>query len=312
MKSIIEQASSIVKAIEKAWNQAEQPKEFSIKIFEKEERNFFGMTTKPAKIGIFFGDKPIIHEKPVQKPRPEIKECRPVAAPTSPKGYEGHSKATKDKPAAAPTKPAINHAPKQIKPEQQQTTRPAPQAKPVSSFAPTSYSAKATKDTSPKQGFQLRQGYDGHDEGHSKASVSAPTSPKGYEGHSKAMTDTSADKQQDVAGKKQATTFPQQKSHESAPTEKPKRAPAVWNDAMIASAHAWLNKTLSLMDRGSVSFNSEVAGKNLKLTFNMPLIADVTHEKQLFRSFAHLIMSSLRNQYKQEIRDLKVILIRPE
>jgi hypothetical protein len=59
MKSIIEQASSIMKAIEKAWNQAEQPKEFSIKIFEKEERNFFGMTSKPAKIGIFFGDKPV-------------------------------------------------------------------------------------------------------------------------------------------------------------------------------------------------------------------------------------------------------------
>ena len=34
-------------------------------------------------------------------------------------------------------------------------------------------------------------------------------------------------------------------------------------------------------------------------------------EKQLFRSFAHLIMSSLRNQYKQEIKDLKVVLIRP-
>ena len=76
MKSIIEQASSIMKAIEKAWNQAEQPLEFSIKIFEKEERNFFGMSVKPAKVGIFFGDKPIIHEKIAQKPRPEIKECR--------------------------------------------------------------------------------------------------------------------------------------------------------------------------------------------------------------------------------------------
>ena len=46
MKSIIEQASSIMKAIEKAWDQADKPKEFSIKVFEKEEKNFFGMTTK--------------------------------------------------------------------------------------------------------------------------------------------------------------------------------------------------------------------------------------------------------------------------
>ena len=74
MKSIIEQASSIMKAIEKAWDQAEKPKEFSIKIFEQEERNFFGMATKPAKIGIFFGDKPIVHEKNSIKPRQEIKQ----------------------------------------------------------------------------------------------------------------------------------------------------------------------------------------------------------------------------------------------
>src|SRR5438309_7782061 len=71
MKSIIEQASSIMKAIEKAWDQAEKPKEFSIKIFEQEERNFFGMSTKPAKVGIFFGDKPTTHEKPTSKPRQE-------------------------------------------------------------------------------------------------------------------------------------------------------------------------------------------------------------------------------------------------
>ena len=59
MKSIMEQASSITKAIEKAWNRAGNPEEFSIKIFQTEERNFFGMTTKPAKIGIFFTEKPV-------------------------------------------------------------------------------------------------------------------------------------------------------------------------------------------------------------------------------------------------------------
>src|SRR5216110_3305924 len=68
MKSIMEQASSIIKAIEKAWISADKPKEFSIKIFEIEEKNFFGMTTKPAKIGIFFEDKVATsHEKPAIK-----------------------------------------------------------------------------------------------------------------------------------------------------------------------------------------------------------------------------------------------------
>jgi hypothetical protein len=54
MKSIMEEASSIVKAIEKGWTNAGKPKEFSIKIFEEPQKNFIGMTVKPAKIGIFF------------------------------------------------------------------------------------------------------------------------------------------------------------------------------------------------------------------------------------------------------------------
>ncbi len=54
MKSVMEEASSIVKAIEKGWANAGKPKEFSVKIFEEPQKNFIGMTVKSAKIGIFF------------------------------------------------------------------------------------------------------------------------------------------------------------------------------------------------------------------------------------------------------------------
>src|SRR5690349_16687995 len=54
MKSIIEEASSIVKAIEKAWTRAGSPREFSVKIFEDSQKSFFGLTTKQAKVGVFF------------------------------------------------------------------------------------------------------------------------------------------------------------------------------------------------------------------------------------------------------------------
>ena len=259
MKSIMEQASSIMKAIEKAWNQAEQPKEFSIKIFEKEERNFFGMTTKPAKIGIFFGDKPIIHEKPVQKPRPEIKECRPAAIkPTTEKPTEKLENKSAPKPEEHhKPSPQQQAAPKSAKPIEQQATRSTTPAKP----------------TQPVRSF---------------------------------------DKAQDRLRLEESRPVVEKKPVATPKEEKAPRAPAAWNETMVTSAHNWLKRTLDLMNMGRHQFNSEIAGKNLKLTFHAPLITDVAHEKQLFRSFAHLIMSSLRNQYKQEIRDLKVILIRPE
>jgi len=235
MKSIIEQASSIMKAIEKAWNQAEKPKEFSIKIFEQEERNFFGMSTKPAKVGIFFGnDKAPAHEKPAFKPRQEIKECR-----------SSYAKATESR-------------------------SPSPKVSPVIEEKTTSSFAKATADRSQP----------------------AP--------HTKQPTHKPRVEKQIQAPEVTATK------------ERVRRIPTTWNDTMITTAHDWIKQTLSLMGLPAINFNSEVAGKNLKLTFNAPLIADPMQEKQLFRSFAHLIMSSLRNQYKQEIKNLKVVLIRPE
>jgi predicted RNA-binding protein Jag len=243
MKSIIEQASSIMKAIEKAWNQAEQPKEFSIKIFEKEERNFFGMSVKPAKVGIFFGDKPATHEKAPIKPRAEIRECRPEA---------------RDHKVRAKTENTIKPAQDKVDERQLNKTKPA------------SFAAK-------------------------QSSLNKPVTHK-PENKSKELLRPYAHKEH----------------KNDAVTEKAPRSVATWNETMITSTHNWIRQILSLTNMTRVDFNSEVLGKNLKLTFNAPLAIDPFQEKQLFRSFAHLIMSSLRNQYKQEIKDLKVILTRPE
>lgn len=267
MKSIIEQASSITKAIEKAWDQAGKPKEFSIKIFEHEERNFFGMTTKPAKVGIFFGDKPVIHEKSAVKPRPEIRECRPETRDPKLK--------TVANPQPVKNTPHTNQA------------KPAPRAEQI--VRPTAAShvksiEKSIKSTQPH-------------------TQNKPQALKTSDSISKEIVEDKTSF---------APLSPKLQSASKVVEDRPRRTPAAWNDTMITTTHDWLKQTLSLMGMPSIDFNSEIAGKNLKLTFNKPLITDPMHEKQLFRSFAHLIMSSLRNQYKQEIKDLKVILIRPE
>lgn len=57
MKSIVEEASSISKAIENGWNRADKPKEFTVKILEEPERNFWGMTIKKAKIAFLYQNK---------------------------------------------------------------------------------------------------------------------------------------------------------------------------------------------------------------------------------------------------------------
>ena len=55
MKSIMEEASSIMEAIQKGWDRAGKPHEFSVKVFEDAETSFFGMrTVKSAKIALFY------------------------------------------------------------------------------------------------------------------------------------------------------------------------------------------------------------------------------------------------------------------
>ncbi len=84
MKSLMEEASSISKAIENGWTNAGKPKEFTVKIFEEPEKNFFGFTSKPAKIGIFFTEPKKAEEKRKKPKKERSKPPREKVAPKKP------------------------------------------------------------------------------------------------------------------------------------------------------------------------------------------------------------------------------------
>jgi len=76
MKSLMEEASTLVKAIENAWNRAGKPQEFTVKILEYPETGFLGLTTvKSAKVALFFTEsaKP---EAPRQRREPQVRPIR--------------------------------------------------------------------------------------------------------------------------------------------------------------------------------------------------------------------------------------------
>lgn len=92
MKSIMQEASSLSKAIDQAWTRAGKPAEFTVKILEEPEHNMFGLTTKPAKIAFFFDERAtaLTTTKPTEhKPRPQRQpQIRPQKAPEAPKKPE--------------------------------------------------------------------------------------------------------------------------------------------------------------------------------------------------------------------------------
>ena len=76
----MEEASSITKAIENAWNRAGQPQEFTVKILELPRTSFFGLkTSKSAKIALFFNEATV----KVKEQVPKADSSRLAAASTT-------------------------------------------------------------------------------------------------------------------------------------------------------------------------------------------------------------------------------------
>jgi hypothetical protein len=78
MKSIIQEASSIEKAIKLGIAKAGNPKEFTIKILETPVYSLFGLITKrSAKIALYFSQSAYSHEQPSRSPNTFTKQPIP-------------------------------------------------------------------------------------------------------------------------------------------------------------------------------------------------------------------------------------------
>ncbi len=113
MKSIMQEASSLMKAIEQAWTTAGKPQEFTVKILEEAQKNFIGLTTRSAKIALFFGEKQTakIHEPKQRQPRyqhaKEVREEREPREQREPREYreKRHTEQQENQPAQRAEQP---------------------------------------------------------------------------------------------------------------------------------------------------------------------------------------------------------------
>lgn len=120
MKSIIEEASSVAKAIEKGWVQAGKPQEFSVRVFQESERNFIGLTKTPAKIAILFDyATPAVGEKQERKQQTKYKGAPAQQKHISPAEKPAHVSAPAQQKQVKPVKIATEQqqAPVESKPE---------------------------------------------------------------------------------------------------------------------------------------------------------------------------------------------------
>lgn len=215
MKSLMEEASSIAKALEKAWDRAGNPREFTVKVLDKPEKNFFGFTTKSAKVAILFEEE--MAQRSQQTSRyPERTQQQP----------------RQQRPATQPQQKRAE------RPQQERTRRPNQEQS-------TQHNARQPLNTTQQ---------------------------------------TSSEQ-------------PIKRVHEP-----------VWTPERVAFVRQWIQDMQRTMNCADIGCDISTDRNAIRIVFEKPLAQDPEQEKQLFRSWAYLIMQTLRHTYKQQFKHIKIIL----
>lgn len=280
MKSLVEEASTITKAVEKAWIRAGKPAEFTVKVFEEPKHNFFGMTTKSAKIAIFFkSTTPASHSQESKDAKPVQKDAvRKPQQPTRPH-YD-----------AAPTRPAQpkNYG-SDTRNERDQRPTAAQQQRPVKNdrrdsrdYSRPSEAPRDTREWQEPRGS--RQEHRSERNGHSEQPERTHNERSSYNDRNDRPSS-----RRDSRGRE--------------------RPEAVWSNEMADIAQDWLENMLIVLDKRELLAQAKVVGPNLKFEFRSPILDDKEKEKLLFASWAHLMLASVGNKYKKDLHGLKIVLL---
>ncbi len=106
MKSVMQEASSIAKAIEQAWQNAGKPAEFTIKVLEEAHKNFLGFTIRSAKVALYFEVTPASKPQALHPKRMTVHKPADQKQSEAAKHAEPHPEARRPSPVKAVPKQA--------------------------------------------------------------------------------------------------------------------------------------------------------------------------------------------------------------
>lgn len=332
MKSIIEEASSIVKAIEAAWIRAEKPQEFSVKIFEEPEKNFFGMVTKSAKIALIFknvekkqskdagskhkavSESPIFntHTKEYRKEQPR-RETAPREHREEREPQEYRETRERREPRERQEREHQERREHREPRERQERQETREQREPRE----RQDRQEAREQREPRERNERRE----QREPRERQEREPRESRDRYENREQERREPREPMVRELMRKESAPKPAQREqeqlsfvAHEIAtPSEQQQAAPEkiFWTEEMISTTRAWVETLLKNMNCSDIAFNLEPKRYYLTITFDKPVRQTKALEQQLFRSCAYLIMQMLRTKMKKQYRGLKVVLSSP-
>ena len=344
MKSIIEEASSIVKAIEAAWIRAEKPHEFSVKIFEEPEKNFFGMVTKSAKIALIFKN---LEKKSSYKDQPAPSKHKPASEQV----FTTHS--TKESTRKEYTRPEPITVREPVAREHREPRESREYRERENREYRENREPREYRDTREPREPRERENRE-HRENREPREYREPREPREprerenreYRENREPRENREAREPREnrepreyrepmvreIARKEQLRNpefAPRKESRNAAPTREREKERDVtsmmpkereinpdqegkekifWTEEMIETTRAWIDTLLKNLNRDDITFTLEPKRYYLTISFDKPVRDTKPMEQQLFRSCAYLIMQMLRTKLKKQFRGLKVVL----
>ena len=303
----MEEASSIAKAIETAWNRAGQPTEFTVKVLELPQTSFFGLkTSKSAKVAFFFNEATVTVRPKEQTPQRQANQ-RPVTLrqpgnktehdqqrrPHSGQRQEGRDADRQDN-----RQPREQREPREMR-EPREQREPSDYAKggvyPAGSAEASGEGWKRAQrvegtDRRDTRGYEQRQDQRNRPQG--------PRRPDDRNDRNRRPDDR----------RPRHTDRDGERSEHSSYSQEPREN---WTPEMAQIAQEWIKETLVLMGKPDITVNTQVSHNYLKVNLSAPVLDDARQEETQLKSWGMLAMEAVREKMGKPLRSLRIVLESP-
>lgn len=310
MKSIVQEASTIAKAVEQGWKLAGEPKDFSVKVLELPERNFFGFIKRSAKVAIVFNEAPAKQQKSYRDaPKTQPKKVEFTERPERNDRQDRTKQVREERPERRDRREQPDRH------EQRQETRPAQRPlkpEPREQQRPNSDPMRDQVREQPAQPRQPQREL--NDRVARPQKEERAEQPLRRESENKRQVEIRPT-QKDFFVEEDDTTHndPINITTDSVDNESPVAAKNVhkqslWTEELVAHAHTWITDVLKIMGYENALFTIETSKFHLKIHFAHPILADATKEKYLYASIVTLMMAAIKKNFRKALRGHKIVI----
>lgn len=290
MKSLLQEAPSVERAISQAWEAAGRPQEFSVKIHDHGKRGFLGFSSKPAVVSITY--RPLaesVAASTAQRSKPASARSSHKEGDerrsTSVRAERSEASLSSERPARAERSDRSERGERSERDERSERFDRSDRTRSRDRRDVEYRQDRSAGRGAPVKARGLLSYVEGEDSEHDDSDFTSTSTSKFHEGH------------------RQSTSSFENSSDDM-------NAGDVWETSYVDSVLTWLKEIMSTMDY-KTPFESRVVGKILHIDFSADFLGDSELSRSLYASLSFVLLQFLKREHKRRFRGLRIVLSHP-